>query len=84
MSEETPTGTTTTVAATATVGEVSVFYNLLDGGPIACPYCFYITRPSITYCPQCGCPMRLRGDEIRYPGIEADYKASRKDPDVVL
>lgn len=65
---------------TFTVAGLEVLYLILDGGPIACPYCGYITRPSVSHCPRCGCLMRLHGGEIRYPGIDADYKAQHQDP----
>ena len=61
-----------------TVGHVEVIFNWLAGGPIACPHCGYIGRPWLHLCPACGCPMRLRGGELRYPAIDADYRRSRQ------
>lgn len=51
----------------------------LPPNPIACPHCRFVGARTLTYCPRCGCLMRLRG-EVRYPGIDLDYQEQRTDP----
>lgn len=66
------------MSAVVVVDDVEIIFNWLDGGPIACPHCAYIGRPWLHLCPACGCPMRLRGGEFRYDGIDAAYRAQRR------